>query len=126
MPNIWQLLFINLVMKTTAFSDIGVLAMLAVFASIAPPERATSAPVVHKILIEKMAFGPPPVGVHVGDTIEWTNKDIFRHSATSAAKSFDLDMEPDATAFIVVRRGGSFQYTCKYHPGMKGVLTVEK
>jgi plastocyanin len=113
-------------MKMAAFKVLVGLGSLAAFAAISLPERAVAAPVVHKILIEKMAFGPSPAGVHVGDTIEWTNRDTFRHSATSADKSFDLDMEPDGTAFVVVRRPGSFQYTCKYHPGMKGELIVEK
>ena len=94
--------------------------------AMAPPGHASGAAVVHKILIEKMAFGPSPAGVHVGDRVEWTNKDIFRHSATSASKDFDLDIEPDGTAFIIVRRAGSFPYFCKYHPGMKGELIVEK
>lgn len=106
--------------RNSAAFAIGVIA----FCEILQPGSANGSPAVHKIAIEKMAFGPPPPGVHAGDTIEWINNDIFRHSVTAVDKTFDIDIEPNATARIVVRQPGRIQYICKYHPGMTGQLIV--
>ena len=38
----------------------------------------------------------------------------------------DVDIPPNATASFVARRAGTFDYTCKYHPGMKGRPIVAK
>jgi plastocyanin len=90
-------------------------------------ERGAGAPraaAVHRIVIANLAFGSSPADIHVGDTIEWVNRDIFRHTATASGKSFDLDIPPDASASFVPRRPGTFDYICTYHPGMKGRLVV--
>ena len=85
---------------------------------------AAKAPVV--IVIDKMAFGPAPAGLHVGDTVQWANHDIFLHSATATDHSFDLQLKPGATGQIVLTHAGTIGYTCKYHPAMKGRLVVQK
>jgi plastocyanin len=113
-------------MKPITPDAIGLFAAIGAFSVAMQPTDLNASGVTHKIAIEKMAFGPPPARVHVGDTIEWTNRDIFRHSATSSDKSFDVDVAPNETAKVVVRVAGHFQYSCKYHPGMKGELIVEK
>ena len=73
---------------------------------------------------ELKAFGKAPEVIHVGDTVEWENKDIFVHSATADDKSFDVDMQPNRTARVVMRRAGTIHYICKYHPGMTSGLVV--
>jgi plastocyanin len=103
-----------------------IVAAFAMLSCVLQAESASAAPEVHRIVIEKMAFGAPPQNIHVGDTVEWVNRDIFRHSATASDGSFDVDVEPDATAKIVVKRPGRIPYICKYHPSMKGELIVEK
>src|SRR5665213_2690832 len=84
---------------------------------------AAKAPAV--IVIDKMAFGPAPAGLHVGDTVQWANHDIFLHSATATDHSFDLQLKPGATGQIVLTHAGTIGYTCKYHPAMKGQLVVQ-
>ena len=42
------------------------------------------------VTIKNLKFAPLPTGLHVGDTIEWVNDDMFLHSATAADKSFDV------------------------------------
>ncbi|HEY5008361.1 MAG TPA: cupredoxin domain-containing protein [Caulobacteraceae bacterium] len=106
------------------------LALFAATASVAATARhpaakpAAKAPAV--IVIDKMAYGPAPAGLHVGDTVQWANHDMFLHSVTAADHSFDLQLKPGATGQIVLTRAGAIGYTCKYHPAMKGQLVVQK
>jgi plastocyanin len=85
---------------------------------------AAAAPQTHSIVIDKMKFGPVPPKVRRGDTIVWINRDIFRHTATAANKSFDVDLPPSTRRSMTVRSAGAFAFTCKYHPGMRAVLRV--
>ena len=66
-----------------------------------------------------------PLGLKVGDTILWENKDMFRHTATAKDGSFNVDLPPGATGKTIVRKAGMFAFICKYHPGMRGVLRVQ-
>lgn len=105
-------------------ASVAFLAGVAVWSSVMEPLAA--APATYTIAINKMAFGPAPAGIHVGDRIEWVNEDIFLHSVTADDKSFDIDIAPAARTAIVVRNAGTIRYICKYHPGMKGQLIVAK
>jgi plastocyanin len=78
----------------------------------------------HVVVIDKMKFGSLPAKLRRGDTIVWVNRDIFRHSATAANRSFDVDLPPSVRRTMVLRSAGVFAFTCKYHPGMRGVLRV--
>ena len=75
------------------------------------------------VVVDKLAFGNVPSNLRVGDTVEWVNRDLFRHSATSASH-FDVDLPPGARRRMVLRRPGAFAFLCKYHPGMKGTVKV--
>jgi plastocyanin len=77
------------------------------------------APRTWRIVIHDMVFDPPPQAVRVGDSIEWVNRDMFRHSATARDGRFDLDLQPGATAVSRIGKPGSFEVYCRYHPGMK-------
>jgi plastocyanin len=78
------------------------------------------------ISVDKMSFGPSPPGLRVGDRVRWINKDIFQHSATANDKSFDVDLKAGGQGEIVLKRPGVIAYACRYHPGMKGQLTVAR
>jgi plastocyanin len=94
----------------------------AIFALLAP--WALADPSARSILVNHLAFGPSPQRLHVGDVVEWTNADIFRHSATATDGSFDIDLPPGSRGRITLKRPGSVSYFCRFHPGMKGTLTV--
>ena len=85
-----------------------------------PPSR--SGP----IEAQRLAFGSPPAGLRVGDTVEWVNKDIFQHTATARDGSFNLVLPPNGRARVTLRRPGAIQVYCRYHPGMTMVLKVAK
>ena len=78
----------------------------------------------YTIVIDKMKFGPTPAVLHRGDTILWVNRDLFRHSATAANRSFDIDLPAGKSVPMVVKSTGELAFACKYHPGMRGVLRV--
>jgi plastocyanin len=83
-----------------------------------------AAPHTFTIVMDKMKFGPVPALLHKGDTIVWENRDMLRHSATASDHSFDVDLPPNSKGKTVLSRTGTIAFTCRYHPGMRGVLQV--
>jgi len=76
------------------------------------------------ITIDKLAFAPAPAALRVGDTVVWSNRDMFQHSATARDGSFDLNLKPGASARVRLTRPGVIRYYCRFHPGMTGELRV--
>ena len=79
----------------------------------------------YTVVIDKMKFGPLPAGLRKGDTIVWVNRDFLRHTATAADHSVDVDLPAGAKGSTVLKRSGSIPFTCRFHPGMRGVLQVK-
>ena len=80
---------------------------------------------VHQIEMKGVAFAPAQVTVRTGDSVEWANGDIVAHTATSKEGGFDVNVLPGRTVGAVMTRPGTFNYTCRYHPNMKGEVVVE-
>ena len=76
------------------------------------------------IEIDKLAFGPSPAELRVNDIVEWRNADIFRHTATARDGSFDIDLPPGGTGRTILKKAGTIDYFCRFHPGMKGRLDI--
>ena len=91
---------------------------------LSPPVAA--APRTHVVTIDKMKFGAVPADLKAGDTIVWVNHDMFRHTATAKDGTFNVDLPAGAKGKTLLRKPGTFDFTCKYHPGMRGVLKVAK
>lgn len=77
-----------------------------------------------QITIDKLVFAPADVTAKVGDTVEWVNNDILAHTATATNKDWDVMIAPKKSGTLVLRKAGAFDYFCKYHPNMKGRITV--
>jgi plastocyanin len=77
-----------------------------------------------QITMENMAIAPAETSAKVGDTIEWINKDIFVHTATARNGDFDVTLPPHKTVTLVLKKSGSIDYYCRFHPNMKATLTV--
>ena len=77
-----------------------------------------------EVTIEKMAFSPAEIDAKVGDTIEWVNKDAFVHTATVKG-IWDIQLPVRKSGSVVVDRAGAFDYYCRFHPNMKGRITVK-
>ena len=107
----------------------GVLKLLAV-AAVASITTTLSQPAAaqgqtHRIDMKAVSFVPAQVTVRVGDTLEWDNSDIVAHTATSKEGGFDINVLPGRKGSTVVKAPGTFNYTCRYHPNMKGQIVVE-
>lgn len=77
-----------------------------------------------QVTIDKLVFVPAEVTVKAGDTIEWVNKDILAHTATAANGDWNVTIAPKQTSRLVVKKPGTIDYFCKYHPNMKGRVVV--
>ena len=90
------------------------------FGAMAVPAQAETI----QITLENLGFVPAEVSAKVGDTIEWINKDVFAHTATARNGDFDVTTPPKKTVTSVLKKAGSVEYYCRYHPNMKAVLTI--
>ena len=75
------------------------------------------------VTIDKLAFAPTEITAKVGDTIEWVNKDVFAHTATVKG-GWDVMIQPKKSASLVLEKAGAVEYYCRFHPNMKGHITV--
>jgi plastocyanin len=78
-----------------------------------------------QITIENMVFAPAEASAKVGDTIEWINKDVLVHTATARNGDFDITTPPKKTVTSALKKAGTVEYYCRYHPNMKAVLRIE-
>jgi plastocyanin len=77
-----------------------------------------------QITMENLVISPAEVPAKVGDTLELINKDIFAHTATARNGDFDVAMPPKKTVTFVLKKAGTIDYYCRFHPNMKAVLSV--
>ena len=77
-----------------------------------------------QIAMENMVISPAIAAAKVGDTIEWINKDILVHTATARNGDFDITMPAKKTVTSVLKKAGTIEYYCRFHPNMKATLTV--
>ena len=83
------------------------------------------AEVIH-IKIQNLAFAPAEITAHVGDTIEWANADFIPHTATAKNHDFDVQLPAGKTAKLNLKKAGTVEYFCRFHPNMTGTITVEE
>jgi plastocyanin len=95
------------------------LTALALGAMAVPAQAATI-----QVVMENLVVSPAEVSAKVGDTVEWINKDVFAHTATARNGDFDVAMPPKKTVTSVLKKAGTIEYYCRFHPNMKAVLTV--
>ncbi|MGY8662775.1 cupredoxin domain-containing protein [Bradyrhizobium sp. UFLA05-109] len=97
------------------------LAMAAIMlASMLLPARAATV----QISMENLEILPADVSAKVGDTIEWVNKDVLAHTATARNGDFDVNLPAKKSATFVVKKAGTVEYYCRYHPNMKATLEI--
>jgi plastocyanin len=105
-------------MKPGRFASI---ALAVVFLSIVVPAHAATI----EITMENLVISPAEVSAKVGDTINWINKDVFAHTATAKNGDFDVTLPPKKSATSVLKKAGTVDYYCRYHPNMKATLKIE-
>jgi plastocyanin len=77
-----------------------------------------------QIVMDNLVVLPAEATAKVGDTIEWINKDIFAHTATARNGDFDVTMPPKKMVTSVLKKTGTVEYYCRFHPNMKATLTI--
>jgi plastocyanin len=77
-----------------------------------------------RVEIADFVYLKPAVNAKVGDTIEWVNKDIVDHTATEKQKLWDVSMATGKAGQVVMKKAGTFDYYCRYHPNMVAKLVV--
>jgi plastocyanin len=77
-----------------------------------------------RIEAKNLVFSPAEISARVGDTVEWVNKDFVAHTATAANGDWDVQLPPGGSGRAVLKKPGEVAYTCRYHPNMKGKITV--
>jgi plastocyanin len=77
-----------------------------------------------QITMENLVIAPTEVSAKVGDTLELINKDVLAHTATAKNGDFDVMMPPKKTVTYVLKKAGTVDYYCRFHPNMKALLNV--
>ncbi|MBR0749309.1 cupredoxin family copper-binding protein [Bradyrhizobium japonicum] len=96
------------------------IALAVVLLSIVVPARAATI----QITMENLVVSPAETSAKVGDNIEWINNDVFAHTATAKNGDFDVMLPPKKSATSVLKKAGTVDYYCRYHPNMKATLKV--
>lgn len=77
------------------------------------------------IHIKNLAYGKGSLTITAGTTVEWVNDDPLAHTVVAADSSYDSGLiEPGATWRHFFSVPGTYAYSCRPHPFMKGTITV--
>src|SRR4029079_2045560 len=93
---------------------------LALLAGATVPAQAATI----QIVMDNLVVSPAQSSAKGRDTIEWINKDIFAHTATARNGDFDVPMPPKKTVTSVLKKAGTVEFYCRFHPNIKATLPV--
>ena len=96
------------------------IATVAALLALSVPAQAATV----QVTMENLVISPAELSAKVGDTVELINKDIFAHTATARNGDFDVTMPPKKTVTFVLKKAGTVEYYCRFHPNMKATLTI--
>ena len=117
-------------MRTLSLRRLAVVGLAVLTSSAAGPAAAAvqEAPKArtYTVIIDASAFQQNLVTVNAGDTIIWTNRDLFPHTVTASKGSFDSKDIPAGKSWKYTPKvKGTFDYRCDYHTTMTGVIKVK-
>jgi plastocyanin len=98
----------------------------------APTEQPMQQGATVEIAMKDISFQPSTITIKVGTTVTWTNDDPVAHTVTSGTRGnpsglFDSgNVGPGQTFSFTFNEPGTYDYYCKIHSGMDGVVVVEK
>ena len=79
----------------------------------------------HEVRAMFADFGPSPLDILPGETVEWNNVSERRHRVTADDGSFDSgEFEGGERFSHTFEAAGAFDYHCSIHPGMEGRIDV--
>ena len=79
-----------------------------------------------RIEVKSLAFNPAQVTARVGDAVEWHNADFLAHTATAKNHDWDVQLPAGKTARLTLKKAGTVDYFCRFHPNMTGTITVHE
>jgi plastocyanin len=86
---------------------------------------AAAVPAAKQVTIGGMSMTPQQLTVRAGETVEWINKDVVDHTTTEKkAALWNVSIAPGKSAKVVMKKAGTFDYYCRYHPNMVARLVV--
>ena len=76
--------------------------------------------------IGECAFQPTVTYIEPGESVTWTNKDVFDHTVTGAANSWgnESPLSQGDKVSYAFKKEGVYPYYCAYHPSMVGAVVV--
>ncbi|MCL7413569.1 MAG: cupredoxin domain-containing protein [ANME-2 cluster archaeon] len=77
-----------------------------------------------KVTIEGNSFVPDTVTISIKDAVQWTNMDSTPHKITIMGMVTDDLGEGDSFVLSFYQKK-TYEYSCKYHPYMKGTVIVQ-
>lgn len=87
-------------------------------------QSASSAAQNATVHMSDFSFKPDKLTVQTGDTVVFQNDDDATHNVTADAfKSGDVGGGKSWS--YTFSKAGTYTYTCTYHPGMQGTITVK-
>src|SRR3954464_4573532 len=95
---------------------------VVVLAAASAPARAATI----QISMDKLEISPATATAKVGDTVEWINKDALVHTATARNGDFDVTLPPSKTVSSILKKAGTVEYYCRFHPNMKATLKIDR
>jgi plastocyanin len=99
-------------------------ALAAVLAVAASVSTGSASATVITVAIKNLVFAPVEISAKVGDSIEWTNGDFVAHTATDRGGAWNVMLAPGKSGSLLLKQAGTFEYFCRFHPNMKGRITV--
>jgi amicyanin len=89
----------------------------------------TSASATNQVTITDFSFQPAVIKIKAGDTVTWTNQDPAEHTVTADISSPQTPDSPSLakgqTYSFSFKKRGSYNYSCTFHPHMRGKVIVE-
>ena len=85
---------------------------------------ACAQPQRHTVEIRGFEFHPAMVSAAIGDTVEFINRDVVPHTATSEDGSWDSGTIGSGARWQFVVTGDGAQYLCALHPAMRARIVV--
>lgn len=92
----------------------------------ATPTPAPATPVTGEaqVSVFDFGFGPASLEVTAGTSVTWTNDGVVPHTVTFEGGPDSGTLEGGATFEHTFDAAGQFSYICRFHPTMRGTITV--
>lgn len=88
--------------------------------------KAAKAGTTHKINISDFAFSPAKLTIKAGDTVKWTNRGDAAHTADDKGGKWKTGtIKRGNSGKVTFDTAGNYNYFCKFHPAMKGKISVK-